>query len=150
MPAYERDPLSVRYDAMAARFLARAAARPGRWVFEDVKRPTPGPRTAAWLREHGIMLSGADSGGLAAHERAFQRSLYWVHNGGGGGARNPGWSLQREWGPVTARGGRLLGIRLSEVAAARTAVAGKPKSEQWWRNEAEQSGGLGSPKARFG
>jgi hypothetical protein len=123
-------------------------AKDGQWVFREVKRPKPGPKTLQWLRAHGIVLTGEDSGGLARHERACQRALYWVLNGGGNGARNPRWSMQREWGPYTATG-RMLAIRLSDPKSARLAVQRLPKSEQWWRNAGQQSGGIGSTKQRF-
>lgn len=147
---YQRDPLSVRYDAMAGRLLGQAIARPGRWVYTEITRPKPGPRTITWLRQHGINLDRLDSGGLTAYERAYQRALYWnAKQLGISVTRSPSYSLQREWGPVTARG-RVLGIRMSDPRQARLAVGRKPKAEQWWRNADQQSGGLGSPKQRFG
>lgn len=148
--AYERDPLSVRYDGAAGGLLGRALRTPGRWVYYDVARPKPGPRTLAWLRSHGIVLDRLDSGGLTAYERAFQRSLYWnAKQLGISVTRSPSYSLQREWGPVTARG-RMLGVRMSTPKQARLAVARKPKGEQWYRNRDQQSGGIGSTKQRFG
>lgn len=147
---FERDPLSVRYDAMAARLLGQAADDPGRWVYTEVKRPVPGPKTRAWLRAHGIVLDATDSGGLTSYERAYQRSLYWnAKQQGISVSRTHVGSLQREWGPVTARG-RMLGVRISQPQAARLAVARKPASEQWHRDTGQQSGGIGSPKQRFG
>jgi hypothetical protein len=149
---YERDPLSVRYDAMAGRLLGQAIARRGSWVYQEVARPVPGPRTVAWLRSHGIRLDALDSGGLTSYERAFERAVWWNAKRLGISVtfqQNPRWSLQREWGPVSARG-RLLGIRLSDPKTARLAVQRKPRSEQWHRNRALQSGGVGSPKQRFG
>jgi hypothetical protein len=146
---FERDPLSVRYDPAAGRLLGQAIASPGKWVYTTIARPSPGPRTRQWLRSHGITLDSTDAGGLTSYERAYQRSLYWTLNGGGNGKRNALWSLQREWGPVTARG-RVLGIRVSSPRAARLAVQRKPKGEQWWRNADLRSGGQGSPQQRFG
>jgi hypothetical protein len=148
--AYQRDPLSVRYDAMAGRLLGKAIREPGRWQYEVIARPRPGPRTREWLRSRGIVLDSTDSGGLTAYERAYQRSLYWnAKQLGISVTRSPTLSLQREWGPVTARG-RVLGIRLSDPKQARLAVQRKPKGEQWWRNPDQQSGGIGSTKQRFG
>lgn len=147
---YERDPLSVRYDGMAANLLDEAAGKAGQWAYTEVKRPIPGPRTRQWLREHGIVLDATDSGGLTSYERAFQRSLYWnAKQRGISVSRTQTGSLQRDWGPVTARG-RMLGIRISEPKAARLAVARKPAGEQWHRDTGQQSGGIGSPKQRFG
>lgn len=147
--AYARDPLSVRYDAMAGKLLGQAIRAPGRWQYTEVTRPRPGPRTAVWLRSHGIRLDALDSGGLTAYERAFQRALYWnAKRLGISVTRSPTYSLQREWGPVTARG-RVLGVRLSTPKQARLAVQRKPR-EAWWRNPDQQSGGIGSTRQRFG
>ena len=147
---YERDPLSVRYDAAAGKLLGQAIRTPGRWVYTDVTRPRPGPRTITWLRQHGISLDRLDSGGLTQYERAYQRSLYWnAKQLGISVTRSPTYSLQREWGPVTARG-RVLGVRLSTPRQARLAVQRKPRADQWWRNPEQQSGGIGSPKRRYG
>lgn len=145
---FARDPLSERYDVTAARLLGRAYARPGEWVYTEVVRPRPGPRTAGWLRSLGILLDITDDGGLTAYERAYQRALYYVHNGGGNGRRNQRWSLQREWGPSSATG-RLLGIRVGNPADARRAVNRKPR-EAWYRNPELRSGGTGSTLQRFG
>lgn len=148
--AYQRDPLSERYDAAAGKLLGQAIRAPGRWVYYDVARPKPGPRTREWLRQHGIRLDATDAGGLTSYERAFQRSLYWnAKQLGISVTRSPSLSLQREWGPVTARG-RVLGIRMSDPKQARLAVGRKPRGEQWWRNPDQQSGGVGSTKQRFG
>jgi hypothetical protein len=130
---FARDPLSARYDSVTGRFLGRAIAAPGRWHYVAVSRPDPGPLTRQWLRGHGIMLDSTDPGGLTAYERAYLRSLYHV-------ARElrisvplkdkPRWSLQREWGPVTAQG-RMLGIRLSSPSAARRAIRRKPAAQRY-------------------
>ena len=147
--AYERDPLSTQYDTAAGRLIGRAIAAPGTWVYVAVPKPSGGVRVTGWLAEHGVRLDATDSGGLTTYERAYQRALYYVFNGGGNGRRNGSWSLQREWGPVTARG-RLLGVRVSKPGVARRAVQRKPKGEQWWRNPELRSGGQGSSQQRFG
>lgn len=132
---YERDPLSVRYDDAAGRLLGRAYAAPGTWQYSAIAEPAGG------------RYSATDAGGLKAFERAFQRSLYYVHNGGANGRRNRVWSLQREWGPVTEHG-RLVGVRVSEVGTARRALARKP-STAWWKHPELRSGGQGAPGQRF-
>jgi hypothetical protein len=144
---FERDPLSKRYDATTGRLLGRAYSQPGRWVYTTVPRPQPGPRTRDWLRKLGIRLDAVDAGGLTSYERAYQRSLYWVHNGGGNGQRNLVWSIQRQWGPVTARG-RMLGVRAGQPKDARLAV-NRDRPNAWYRNPDLQSGGIGSTKQRF-
>lgn len=149
MPPFQRIQPGPKYDATTGRFLGRAYATPGRWVYTTVPRPRPGPKTLAWLRAQGIALDLVDAGGLTAYERAFERSMWYVHNGGGDGARNTRWSLQREWGPLTARG-RMIGIRVQSVADGLAAWRRMPRSERWTGNVRLQSGGLGSPKQRFG
>jgi hypothetical protein len=144
---FARDPLSARYDGLTARFLGRALAAPGRWHYVAVTRPSAGPLTRNWLRSHGITLDAVDSGGLTAYERAYLRSLYHV-------ARelkisvplkdDPKWSLQREWGPVTAQG-RMLGIRLSSPGAARRAVRRKPAAERYVNHGGFESMAGGPP-----
>lgn len=146
---YERDPLSVRYDAAAGRLLGRAIAARRAWVTTVVAAPSPGPRTREWLRARGITLMALDDGGLTAYERAFERSLWW--NAKRLGISVSGASagiMQREWGPVTARG-RQIGIRVGSARDGRLAVNRKPRSQQWTRNAELQSGGIGSPKRRF-
>lgn len=145
---FERDPLSVLYDTATGGLLGRAYAAPGTWVYAAVPRPALGAGATAWLRATGVDLGATDSGGLTTWERAYQRSLYWVHNGGGNGNRNAVWSIQREWGPVTARG-RLLGVRASDPAVARRALNRKPRSQAWWATPELRSGGLGSGRERF-
>ena len=151
--AYQRDPLSVRYDDMAGKLLGRAiSARPS-WVTMTVARPGPvGPKTREWLRSHGILLDVIDDGGLTTYERAFQRSLYWNAKRLGISVTrfdNPRAALQRDWGAVTPKG-RLIAIRITEVALAWKAVNRKPAGEQWSRRgSGQQSGGVGSPKRRF-
>lgn len=143
---YERDPMSVRYDPAAGRFLGRAYIRPGAWVSTVVKRPDPGPSTREWLRQHGISLFLTDDGGLTTYERAFQRALYYGHHGGGGRV-NPVWSLQRQWGDLVPEG-RVLRIRVGPAADGRLAVRRRP-GQAWTRHSELQSGGIGSPKQRF-
>src|SRR5215469_10178966 len=95
---YRRTEPSPRYDGQASEQLGRAYAAPGTWHTSFLRRPRPGLKTTAWLLARGIRLFDVDSGGLALWQRAFQRSLYYCHNGGANGRRNPVWSLQVRWG----------------------------------------------------
>lgn len=149
MPPFERIQPGPKYDPTTGRLLGRAYAQPGRWVYTTVPRPRPGPRTLAWLREQGIALDLVDSGGLTTYERAFERSLWYVHNGGAGGARNAQWSLRRQWGPLTSKG-RMIGIVVQSLADGQRAWRNMPRSERWTTTTRLQSGGLGSSKQRFG
>jgi hypothetical protein len=99
--AYQRDPLSVRYDAAADRILTRAieSAARGRWV------PGVIESGAGEQRE----LTGAR---LSVTERALQRALYHdqrIHKA----RKNTGgdWSLKVSWGEIAGRN-RLFRIRV--------------------------------------
>jgi hypothetical protein len=144
---FQRIPPSEKYDRTTGALLGRAYAQPGRWIYTTVPRPRPGPKTGQWLRSLGIQLDTVDAGGLTTYERAFERSLWYVHNDGANGRRNAVWSLQRQWGPVTAKG-RMLGIRVGNPKDARAAV-NRRRDTAWYRNAHLQSGGLGSVKQRF-
>lgn len=140
---FARDPLSVRYDQVAERrvveaFLARERPLRSRWVYAAVPRP----KTVRGL------LGTLDSGGLTQWERAYQRSLFWnAKRAGIGNTFASGWRLQVQWGPQ-AGGGRQVALRvLSRAEAARHRV---PARDQWTKNAALQSGGVGSVKQRFG
>ena len=147
--AYQRDPLSEKYDTQAGQLLGRAIGARRQWVTTVVRMPSPGPKTREWLRARGINLFSMDAGGLTSYERAFERSVWW-------NAKRLGISrtaasagiMQREWGPVTARG-RQFAIRIGSARDGRLAVNRKSRSEQWTRNTELQSGGIGSPKRRF-
>lgn len=146
---YRRIEPSPRYDRQTAALLGRAYNDPGRWQVELVRRPQPGPRTAAWLRERGIVLGIVDEGGLTGWQRAYQRSLYHVHDGRPAQKRNPVWSLEVRWAPAPTIGGHEIAIRVWPVADARAKQARMRPADQWSRNAALQSGGEGSPKQRF-
>jgi hypothetical protein len=144
---WARDPLSERYDGAAARLVGQALAAKGTWVYANVARPRPGSRIAATLAAAGLVFDATDAGGLTAWERAYQRSVYWVFNGGTGNP-NEQYSLQREWGPRT-RYGRLIGIRASPKPVARRAVRRKPPEQRYVQNPALRSGPAGSGQERF-
>lgn len=115
--------------------LERAAAEPGYWRSGRVHSP-PGDEI--------------DAGGLSRHERAAQRSLYYVlqlahperitpRHAARGPAGGQLWSLQVDWGePVTSprrrfrRGGgersRFAFVRVTSYALARRLAVGGPSS----------------------
>lgn len=134
---YARDPLSARFDGAAAEMIGRAIRFPGKTVLGTIDSPAGDP---------------VDEGGLTRHERAFQRALY--HDARIRKPRKSSageWSMPApDWLPRTGRT-RLVRIRVfSDTSAAYHASARTPRSEQWSRNAALQSGGVGSPKQRFG
>jgi len=92
MPRFERDPLSVKYDAWSARQLGRAVASPGAWQLARVVSPRGDAIDSTKHR-------------LTVHERAALRSLYYVLK-----ANRTEWSLQTDWGSP-----RFTGVGLGRV-----------------------------------
>jgi hypothetical protein len=79
---YQRDPLSPRFDAAAAKFVTRALAANGRWVETAVAPPTE--RLIRWALARGfdplrIRYTGRGSGIESQYEAAFRRAVYWDH-----------------------------------------------------------------------
>jgi len=96
---YTPDPMSIPFEAPARQLLARAYARPGRFVTTPVWA-NPGPQAQAYAAAHGVTgdLLGPDpvhdgSGGLNCRTRwarAFIRAVYREHKHGRGyGAIHP-------------------------------------------------------------
>jgi len=129
---FERDPLSPGYDLWARQLVGRAFDDPYMWRTGRVISPGRDP---------------VDSGGLSRHERAAQRSLYYVMNldftpraapksvrRGAGAGRD--WSLQVDWGTADrerqvlgvrfGRRVRYLLVRVVSYRAARRAAARNP------------------------
>jgi hypothetical protein len=149
MPAgYQRIEPSPRYDDEASGHLGRAYAVPEEWRIRLLREPKPGPRTIEYLRRAGVDLMARDSGGLRGYQRAYQRSLYHCHNGGGNGRRNPVWSLRVRWGPELRGQGRQVAVMA--VPVAKSAAYGKryPAAERL-TNPDHRSGGAGSDQQRF-
>lgn len=127
----ERDPLSVRYDAAASRFVTRAVAANGRWVETTVAPPSQ--RVMAWALTRGIdplllQHTGPASGIESRHEAAFRRACYWdgrvylwarpsaVDRETGERVRNPDRvaALEFRWGRRTVAG-RSAKVRVHPV-----------------------------------
>lgn len=75
MVEFERDPVSVQFDAAARRLLERAYASPGAWTGTYLAQPSASWR--AWAGFHGIDLTGRDPWGEVRWVRGFKRSCYW-------------------------------------------------------------------------
>jgi len=75
--SYQRDPVSVLFDAGAARLLRRAYDRPGAWAGTRVKPPEASQVAFALYR--GINLYRPDPGAGDRWTRAFIRSLYHLN-----------------------------------------------------------------------
>jgi hypothetical protein len=127
-----RDPLSVRYDGAASRFVSRAVAADGKWVETTVAPPSQ--RIVGWALARGIdpmMLrhTGPASGIENLHEAAFRRACYWddrvylwdKHGGNWNRAdrpRNPHRvaALEFRWGRRTVAG-RMAKVRVHPIRA---------------------------------
>lgn len=139
----ERDPLSVLYDDFSAEFLSILRSDMYTWHGATVRSPA-GDRI--------------DARGLSTHERAVQRSLYYVLNSeitpaGMRWVKNQGESLQMRWRPAeTGYAGnflrrllRLDGERRRELRGRLTpgAIArGFVPSDGYIYNPAEQAQNL--------
>jgi hypothetical protein len=136
--SFGRDPLSWHYDGYVRQVMIRAirASRNGRSVRVYIASPRSSFRSV-------------DAGGRTAHERAFTRSAYYlmwrspIRDGD-----VPQWSLKMTWGDeVRASSGNRLArpvvIRVWPRSQAR------PRGQQWSKDPALQSGGIGSGKERF-
>jgi hypothetical protein len=142
---YERDPLSIEYDPVAADLISRAIAarqRKGRnsrvpgWVPALVAgNPLD---LAGSLRTHGPHK-------LSRYELAFQRSLYYdgrIHVLSGGRARpSARWSLKLDWGPVPMlpTQQRRLRVQVFPDSAGRRHVDAQPATESWVNNPSLRS-----------
>jgi hypothetical protein len=131
---FERDPLSADYDAWSRRMLERAADNPYAWRPGKVTSPRRDP---------------VDDKGLSRHERAAQRSLYYVltlastpdgraapRHAARGPAEGRLWSLQVDWGEPEY-GRRLVGrgdrtrfcwVRVTPYVLARRLAVGRRDS----------------------
>lgn len=147
MPAYRRDPLSVRFDVPARRLLGRAYAVRGEWAGDYV--PPPGPRAYAWMAAHGILNPyEIDRWGEIRWIRAYKRAVFWQANWYGGvsalrgqpntGAGSGGWHapvrLQWETGVRVERAGWAAArwavrVRVHPAGAA-TSRIGRERAER--------------------
>ena len=120
VPAWQRDPLSVRFDPKATRLIERAYRARGAWAGDFL--PPPGPRALAWMAWHGISPYERDRWGELRYVRAYKRAVFWNLNKYGGvtglrelpntGSFAGGWRapVRGEWQTgVRARSGRHLG-----------------------------------------
>jgi hypothetical protein len=147
MAGFERDPLSVRYDPAARRFVGRVlgawdGGRNGGWVTTLVAAPSD--RASAWARALGIDVlriryTGRGSGIETMYEAAFRRACYWDDrvylwdkHGGDWSARdrpvNPHRvaALEFEWGKRTG-GYRSARARAHSIrSASRYAARANP------------------------
>lgn len=162
--SYERDPVSVLFDAAARQLLARAYERPGEWV--STRLADPGPRHLAWCAAHGVNPYGPDNSSAAGGRsrrtdaktrwaRGFVRALWYQHRWYSGGAGVQGWRTGRR---VVARSssaleievgrafvaagvvpaGRTVRIRVRAGArAARAAVRRMPEQDRIFRGDGE-------------
>jgi hypothetical protein len=117
--AYQRDPLSTRFDGKSARLISRAYAVRGAWAGDYL--PPPGPRARLWMAAQGIDPYERDRWGELRYIRSYKRSVFWVLNNYGGvaelrGEKNTGAGSGGWHAPV--RGQWETGIRNVEGAWA--------------------------------
>jgi hypothetical protein len=126
----ERDPLSVRYDGAAGRFVSRCLEAKGQWVETTVAPPTA--RIVGWAMARGIdpfriRYTGRGSGVENAHEAAFRRACYYdiriylwsrsEYGAGGQQLRNPERvaALEFRWGRRIVTG-RVARARVHSIS----------------------------------
>jgi hypothetical protein len=128
---FQRDPLSVRFDAAAGKFVTRALEADGKWVETTVVPPSD--RLLAWASARDldplrIRYTGRGSGIETQHEAAFRRACYydiriylWARPDrweDGVHVRNPGRvALEFKWSRRTATG-RVARARVHPVKSA--------------------------------
>jgi hypothetical protein len=147
MAGFERDPLSVRYDPAARRFVGRVlgawdGGRNGGWVTTLVAAPSE--RASAWARALGIDVlriryTGRGSGIETMYEAAFRKAVFfdrriylWARpyeeDGDGERVRNPDReaALEFRWGKRTG-GYRQARARAHSIrSASRYAARANP------------------------
>ena len=172
MAAWQRDPVSVRFDAGARAVLARAYARPGVWIATRVADPTPRQRLA--LRSMGVRWNGPDNAsatggaGLNARDRwtrAFVRSVYfqhrWYSGRGQQGWRDQRRSVARSAGAIQVQvgrrvaptgvipAGRAVRVRRARGGQAKqTAVRRLPDSARIYADDGSSAARWSDPAAR--
>jgi hypothetical protein len=116
-----RDPLSVRYDAVARDVLLRAAR---------ASRNRAGVR--AWIASPRAEFRDTDKSGRTAHERAFTRSAYYIIFKNFGESGRSGWALKLTWGTDADRRPSSAG-RLARPVVIRLFPAGQaaPVAPRW-------------------
>jgi hypothetical protein len=163
----QRDPVSVQFDAAAARLIRRADRNRGQWAGTYVANPSA--EWMLWARRRGIRLLGPDTagGGQARTRwcRGFVRSVYYLHKhyfyegkgldltdrrASGFGPR----SLQFQVGTVKLNPlgivvGRAVRIRFVEGGSkAMRAVAELPVSQRIYDDDGNPGGRFSSPADR--
>jgi hypothetical protein len=137
--AYQRDPLSLRFDGRALDLVTRAYRVKGEWAGDYV--PQPGPRARAWMLAHGIYRPyERDRWGEVRWLRAYKRSVFHLVNWYGGteslrGQRNTGAGSGGWHAPVRVEWETGVRVERPEWVLARWAVririhpAGRKTSE---------------------
>ena len=135
---FDRDPLSVRYDAAAFNAVMRA-----------IRASKNGQGVQVWVASTRGELRNPDAGGRSAHERAFTRSAYYLVFRAPINRREiPAWSLKLTWGDELRPSGqgrmaRPVRVRVWPRRQARV------RGARWTDDPNLQSGGIGSGRTRF-
>ena len=149
--AYQRDPLSRRFDARAVTLIGRAYAVKGSWAGTYV--PPPGPRAMAWMRSQGISPYERDRWGEIRFLRAFKRAVFWQLNNYGGvtglrgelntGAGSGGWHapVRGEWQTGVRNADGLWAVRFRiHAGGSRTSRIGLERAMREGDNWIDASG----------
>ena len=151
--AYERDPVSVLFDAGARRLLERTYARPGQWVTTRLEEP--GAAHAARLAAGGINVYGRDGQGRDRWAAGFIRAVYyqhkWYRTGRGWGGRrmvpNDARGIRYDIGRRQRAAGILPAgrtVRIMSVPGGQAAAAAVAKMPQ--ANRIYTPGGAPGPR----
>jgi hypothetical protein len=149
---YQRDPVSELFDGAARALLARAYARPGKWVGSRIADPSP--RHRAYLAELDIAPFARDrvGSGMAKTRwaRGFVRALYYQHkwwSATGGGFRAEKRGTYRQTGAlvveignvVVARGviprGRAVRVMLAPGGQVMSKAVARTADRETWANQ---------------
>lgn len=124
---YQRDPLSVQYDAAAAELITRAITK-GRWVVGVIFSPADDPREAT-----------PDE--LSRTERAFQRALYHDKRIANARKTKPEarWSLKVEWAERIGPRRRVQIRTFSDTSGRRKVENEYSRGESYVRNPSLRS-----------
>ena len=151
---YQRDPVSVWFDAAAVRLLERAYANRGEWTGVYLAPPTPAQR--ARLLAMGVNPAAVDRWGEVRWVRAFKRSCFWhlrqygyakeLRVGDRRMSHRPGVSVEWQTGARVLRAGwpsRRWAIRIMVHPGGRAATAAaraKTSTGQRWIEDGHATG----------
>lgn len=149
--AYQRDPLSTRFDGKARALVTRAYKVRGAWAGDYL--PPPGPRARLWMAREGIDPYERDRWGELRYIRAYKRSVFWLLNKYGGvaelreemntGAMSGGWHapVRGEWQTGVRNAEGLWAVRFRiHPGGKTTSKIGKDRAIRLGENWIDEDG----------